>query len=73
LPTFSPIMIVPTLDELAMMSVTDHCCTGWDSCSLKVASATRMELPTVSLSSGRTTPSSSAADRVMSLLTEPGS
>ena len=73
LPSSLPTRMEPTLDELAMMSVIDHCTGGWGSCSLNTWSATLMVGGTFRTSWGRTSPSSRAAEMVITLFTEPGS
>src|ERR1700732_4666660 len=64
LPSLPPIMMVPTLDELATMSVIDHCWVGWFTCSPNDVPATVIVLDTVSRSAVLTTPSCTAADTV---------
>ena len=65
--------IVPMFDDVARMSVGVHDATGCGSWSVKVWSETCRWSGTWRWSVGVTTPSSRAADNVMTLLTEPGS
>ena len=73
LPRRWPIMIVPTLDELATMSVIVHGRVAWFSSSWMSAVPTVMWSGTATLSDGDTIPSSSAPEMVTALFTEPGS
>ncbi len=66
-------VIAPTFDELATMSVIDHDCTGCGSCSVKMWFATLIWLPIVRWSVGCIAPESRAPATVIILLTDPGS